>query len=218
MIYPGFFRQFATMCTALLLLMLSACSSNPTAQNQTRQYDFGPLNMDPLSVASSGNGLPAQDKVARLQISLADISIPAALESNAMLYRLQYDNAQQLKAYALNRWSMPPAQLLAQRLKAGFTAQGADILAATDGAANLPILRMELDEFSQIFTSPSQSHAQLNLRASIIKANKLVAQKSFQQQMSAGTADGAGGAKAMQQAADACIAELHNWVASLPLR
>ncbi|WP_170133698.1 ABC-type transport auxiliary lipoprotein family protein [Undibacterium pigrum] len=192
---------------AFLLMLLSACSSTPVAQ-QLQQYDFGPLT----------SSTPAQAGQTKLQISIADIGIPPALDSNAMLYRLQYDNVQQLKAYTLHRWSMPPAQLLAQRLKAGLVAQGADVLANTDGAANLPVLRLEVDEFSQIFTSASQSNAQISLRASVIKGHKLVAQRSFQQKIAATTADAPGGARAMREAADASIMEIQSWIMSLPLK
>lgn len=208
MTYPAFFQRLRnTGMAAFFLMLLSACSSTPVAQ-QLQQYDFGPLT----------SSAPAQAGQGKLQISIADIGIPPALDSNAMLYRLQYDNVQQLKAYTLHRWSMPPAQLLAQRLKAGLVAQGADVLANTDGAANLPILRLEVDEFSQIFTSTSQSNAQISLRASVIKGHKLVAQKSFQQKIAATTADAPGGARAMREAADASIMEIQSWIMSLPLK
>jgi len=211
MTYPAFFQRLRNLrntgIAAFLLMLLTACSSTPVAQ-QLQQYDFGPLTVNASAQAGQG----------KLQISIADIGIPPALDSNAMLYRLQYDNVQQLKAYTLHRWSMPPAQLLAQRLKAGLVTQGADVLANTDGAANLPILRLEVDEFSQIFTSASQSNAQISLRASVIKGHKLIAQKSFQQKIAATTADAPGGARAMREAADASIMEIQSWIMSLPLK
>lgn len=210
MIYPAFFRRLGNMrntgTTVFLLTLLSACSSTPVAQ-QSQQYDFGPLT----TTAS------AQPNQGKLQLSIAEVTIPPALDSNAMLYRLQYDNVQQLKAYSLHRWSMPPAQLLAQRLKAVLVSQGADVLANTDGA-NLPILRLEIDEFSQIFTAANQSNAQINLRASVIKGHKLIAQKSFQQKVATSTADAPGGARAMREAADASIAEIQTWIMSLQLK
>ncbi|MFZ6735376.1 ABC-type transport auxiliary lipoprotein family protein [Undibacterium sp. Ji42W] len=210
MIYPVFFRSLGNMkntgVAAFLLMLLSACSSTPVTQ-QLQQYDFGPLT-------TTASALPTQG---RLQISIADIAVPPALDSNAMLYRLQYDNVQQLKAYSMHRWSMPPAQLLAQRLKAGLVAQGVDVLANTDGA-NLPLLRLEVDEFSQIFSAVSQSNAQISLRASVIKGHKLIAQKSFQQKVAATTGDAPGGASAMREAADATITEIQSWVMSLPLK
>ncbi|MBI1772864.1 MAG: membrane integrity-associated transporter subunit PqiC [Burkholderiales bacterium] len=210
MIYTAFFRLLGNLrntgTTVFLLMLLSACSSTPVAQ-QSQQYDFGPLT-------TNASVQPNQGK---LQLSIAEVTIPPALDSNAMLYRLQYDNVQQLKAYSLHRWSMPPAQLLAQRLKSVLVAQGADVLANTDGA-NLPILRLEIDEFSQIFTAANQSNAQINLRASVIKGHKLIAQKSFQQKVATSTADAPGGARAMREAADASIAEIQTWIMSLQLK
>ena len=210
--YPAFFGRLGNLgnlgniSAVFLLVLVSACSSTPVTQ-QLQQYDFGPL-------ATTASVPPNQGK---LQISIAEVTIPPALDSNAMLYRLQYDNVQQLKAYSLHRWSMPPAQLLAQRLKAVLVSQGADVLANTDGT-NLPILRLEIDEFSQIFTAANQSNAQINLRASVIKGHKLIAQKSFQQKVATSTADAPGGARAMRGAADASIAEIQTWIMSLPLK
>ncbi|MFZ6746452.1 ABC-type transport auxiliary lipoprotein family protein [Undibacterium sp. JH2W] len=207
MIYPALIARLRHVGAVFLLMLLSACSSAPVAQ-QVQQYDFGPLATN--TSAPTGTG--------KLQISIAEISIPPALESNSMLYRLQYDNVQQLKTYSLHRWSMPPAQLLLQRLKADLVAQGADVLTNSDGAANLPLLRLEIDEFSQIFSSASLSNAHINLRASVIKDRKLLAQKSFQQKVPASTADAPGGARAMREAADASILEIQNWIMSLPLK
>ncbi|MFZ6723578.1 ABC-type transport auxiliary lipoprotein family protein [Undibacterium sp. Ji49W] len=200
------YQQLARLGAMLgLFAILSACSTTPVAQRQ--QYDFGPW------LAES----PATPVAGKLQFSLAEITVPAALESNAMLYRLQYDNVQQLKAYSQHRWSMPPAQLLAQRLKTRLTSQGNDVMVSTEAASPFPVLRIELEEFSQIFSSTSQSHAQISLRASLVKGRQLLAQKSFQQKVTAASADAPGGAKAMQEAADASIDALQTWIKSLPL-
>ena len=208
--YPPILRKTGSLMQfssgMFLLLILSACAGNPAVQRQ--QYDFGPM---PAMATST------QAK-AGFQIGLAEITVPAALDSSAMLYRLQYDNVQQLKAYTLHRWSMTPADLLSQRLKARLMATGNEVLANTAGAANLPVLRIDLDEFSQIFTSSSQSQAQINLRASVIKSGKLIAQKSFQQQVAASSADAPGGARAMQEATDASINALQLWLTGLPLK
>ncbi|MFZ6770921.1 ABC-type transport auxiliary lipoprotein family protein [Undibacterium sp. Di26W] len=197
--------RLRAMISISLFAILSACSSTPVAQRQ--QYDFGPWLAE----------TPATPLPGRLQFSLTEIAVPAALESNAMLYRLQYDNVQQLKAYSQHRWSMPPAQLLAQRLKTRMANQGSDVMLSTEAASPFPVLRIELEEFSQIFSSPNQSHAQISLRASLVKGRQLLAQKSFQQKVNAASADAPGGAKAMQEAADASIDALQTWIKSLPL-
>jgi len=139
--------------------VLSACSGNAAIQRQ--QYDFGLPATPAVANASS-----------RLQVGLADIQVVPALDGNAMWYRLQYDNAQQLKAYAQARWSMPPAQLLAQRLKIQMLASGTQITSASDGITTQPVLRVELDEFSQVFTTSTNSHAQINARVVLSKGKQ----------------------------------------------
>lgn len=197
-------RHLSQACLMLaLLVFLQACASNTAVRHSN--YDFG---APPARLAQSA---------VKLALSVAEISAPATLDGIAMLYRLDYDNPQQLRPYAQHRWSMPPAQLFAQRLKLQIAAGGGTVLALTDGVANLPVLKIEIDEFSQIFSSPLQSHAQLSLRASLMKKNTLIAQRQFSLTQPAASADAPAGAKAMQKTADATIAALIAWLQSLPL-
>ncbi|MBI3285711.1 MAG: membrane integrity-associated transporter subunit PqiC [Burkholderiales bacterium] len=182
--------------------LLAACAGNAALQKQ--QYDFGPY---------TGSALPSS----KLQISLAEINVPAALDSNAMLYRLQYDNAQQLHPYAQARWSMPPAQLLAQRMKQQIALRGDLIVHAAEGGARLPVLHLDLDEFSQVFVSASDSYALINARAIVMTGREIRGQRNFLLQVKAASADAAGGARAMQQAADALVADMQQWLQGLPL-
>ena len=181
----------------VLTSLLFACASPAMHQ----QFDFG--NM---SITKDNNS------ASKLSILLADIQVPASLEGSAMLYRLQYENAQELRPYAQSRWSMPPAQLLKQRIKTHINQRGGAVLTAGDGVKNLPLLRLELEEFSQHFSSSTQSQVQLRWRASLINNNHLIAQKIFQVQTQCDSADAKGGAKAMPQASDIAIAELIDWL------
>jgi len=133
-----------------------------------------------------------------------------------MLYRLDYVNDMQPRSYAGSRWSMPPAQLLEQRLKARLAQAGTVVLSGSEGANTLPVLRIEVDEVMQHFSSAQQSRAQLGLRATLFNGRTLLAQKSFQQHAPAASADAAGGARAMANASDALIDELIVWLAGLP--
>ena len=70
-----------------------------------------------------------------------------------MLYRLLYADAQQLQPYALARWSMPPADLLRQRLADTLgqrrTLLGPDAGTAAGlatGTASPATLRLTLEE------------------------------------------------------------------------
>lgn len=208
-IYPsrsGVIRTYSLMLIALAIV-LTGCSSAPA---QKQSYDFGPL-----SASASGSSSTAITPT--LAISLADINAPASLDSTAMLYRLQYDNAQQARPYAQHRWSMPPAQLLTQRLKTRIAAAGGTVIASRDAVSSLPVLQMDLDEFSQVFSSASSSTAQIQIRATVFKGRNLLAQRSFQQQVVTPTADAPGGAKAMVTASDALISDVITWMQTLRL-
>lgn len=198
-------NRLSGLCLMLALtLFLQACAGNAPAPHTN--FDFG---APPARLAQSA---------AKLALSVADISAPATLDGNAMLYRLDYDNPQQLRPYAQHRWSMAPAQLFAQRLKLQIAAGGGTVLALTDGVTDLPVLKIEIDEFSQIFSTALQSHARLSLRASLVKKNTLVAQRQFNLTQAAASADPVAGAKAMQIASDAAIADLIAWLQGLPPR
>jgi len=187
--------------------LLTACAGSAPVQKQV--YDFGPL-------ISPGTATTQASQSKHLTLSLADVQVAPALDSSAMLYRLLYDSPQQLKPYAQARWSMPPAQLLAQRFKATLSAQGHWIVNAADGAQDLPLLRMEIDEFAQVFPSASASNARLQLRAVLFQGRKALAQRAFAIEVPASSADAAGGAKAMQSACDQVIADLTQWLQTLP--
>ncbi|MBC3871692.1 ABC-type transport auxiliary lipoprotein family protein [Undibacterium oligocarboniphilum] len=195
--------RFCHGATALvfswLLLLLGGCAGTTAAPKQS--YDFGAFQQ-------------ATVPDTRLQVVLAEIQTTPALDSNAMLYRLNYANGQQLQPYAQARWAMPPAQLLAQRLRQQFAARGSLLGSPADGVDKLPQLRLELEEFSQIFTTPERSHAQLSLHAVLVKNRHVIAQGHFVRQTPSATQDAAGGAQAMQQAADQLSTDLLDWLNS----
>jgi cholesterol transport system auxiliary component len=106
-------------------------------------YDFGPG-----PVASS----PVNRMAPLPALVLAEVDANAALDSTAVLYRLAYSDAQQLRPYALARWSMAPAQLLRQRLREQLGQRRA-VPNAAQGMVVLPTalsLHLELDEFSSV--------------------------------------------------------------------
>ena len=196
-------------------------------------YDFGP---GALQVAPSTRiaHLPA------LEFSTPQTS--TALNSTAVLYRLAYTDAQQLKPYTLARWSMPPAQLIGQRLRAQLglhraivspgdisptrpprasasapTPASAAALAAT--AAPLLNLHLELEEFSHLFETPDKSSGVLRLRATVTQrgtgGDVLLAQRSFIVQQNAPTANASGGVRALTAATDQAISEIDVWLAQV---
>ncbi|WP_371816929.1 ABC-type transport auxiliary lipoprotein family protein [Rhodoferax sp. AJA081-3] len=172
-------------------------------------YDFGP---GPVATVASTRMAPLPTLV------LADTEASAALDSTAVLYRLAYSDAQQLRPYALARWSMTPAQLLRQRLREQLGQRRAVLNAAQGVVADKPamVLHLELDEFSQLFETAQQSSGLVRLRATLGQggqgSQRLVAQRSFIVQRPAASADAEGGVRALAAATDAVIAEIAQWL------
>lgn len=194
-----------TLLAGILLSLLAGCATQ--AQPQAT-YDFGPLPI--VQSAMPASALPP--------ISIAEINTPAWLDSPMMLFRLRYANEQQTRPYAGSRWNMPPAQLLGQRLKSRMAQAGGMVLSATDGTTDVPLLRIDADDFIQNFDTPGQSSASVTMRATVFNGRALMAQKTFTQQAAAPSADAPGGARALATASDALISELMTWLSGLPLK
>ncbi|ABM35510.1 ABC-type transport auxiliary lipoprotein family protein [Polaromonas naphthalenivorans] len=184
-------------------------------------YDFGPGELPTQAAATPAPALPP--------LAIADIATSGgALDNQAVLYRLGYLDAQQLRPYSQARWSMPPAQLLRQRLRERLGQQRA-VFNAREGVAlnrsqnaNLLMLRLELEEFSQLFSAPDASVGLIRLHATLVEitpaGERLVAQRNLSVQRPATRADAAGGVRALTAATDAAIDELDQWLRQMPAR
>ena len=181
----------------LVLFLLSACAALPERASAPQRYDFGPPAAVVTAVAANRPALGL-----RVQAS-------PALEGTAMLYRLAYADAQQLRAYTQARWAMAPAELLAQRLRSGL---GRDYVLPPDGEGANRVLHVALEEFSQVYTAPEQSHGLLRLRVSLLQGERLLAQRELMFQPSAARADAAAGVRALGAATDEAVTELVRWL------
>lgn len=188
------------------LMTLTGCATRTAPANV---YDFGPLS----TIGSNSTATPGTPPA----LAISAVQAPTALNNTFMLYRLVYANDLQPRSYKNSRWSMPPAQLLEQRLKARLAQAGIAVLAGGEGGNTLPLLRIEVDELIQNFSSAHQSDAQLALRATLFNGRTLVAQKSFREHSAAASADATGGARAMANASDTLIDALIAWLATVPL-
>lgn len=205
-----------------VILAVAGCSALPSRPASTVRYDLGLAEVLPRTTAAA----PAASASAPvLPLVLADVQAPGLPEvMTAMLYRLNYADGQQLRAYQSARWSLPPGQMLAQRLRMRL-GQVRPVLSPRDDISfnapdhrTLAVLRVELDEFSQVFDSVSSSHALVRIRASLIArdgrsgGNVLQGQTVLTAQAPAPTADAAGGAHAMALAVDDVTAQLNRWL------
>ena len=188
--------------TAMIVAsLLAGCATSQPAG--VRTYDFG-------------SSLEAARLDARLDapIAIPQVSAPSWLRGPALVYRLDYLAASRPQPYALSRWVAPPAELITLRLReraaavnTGFTLTGLD----TDSGFRLEVT---LEEFGQVFDSPSASHCIVQLRATLAEPSggRVVAQRTFRAQSPAPSADAAGAVQGLIGATDAAIDQILLWV------
>jgi len=209
--FAGQARRFATLAVAGLLLGGCALMEKPL---RPAVYDFGPGTTVATVPMAAGAGAPATGILA-----LPDVDAGSALDSTAVLYRLAYADAQQLLPYAQARWSMPPAQLVRQRLRETL-GQRRTVFNPGDGhiagAGPTLVLRVELEEFSQLFETPSRSIGLVRVRGTVLQAgvsgDKLLGQRSFTVHRPAPTPDAPGGVRALSAATDAAVEDIEQWL------
>ncbi|MBN3743496.1 ABC-type transport auxiliary lipoprotein family protein, partial [Burkholderia sp. Tr-20355] len=156
-------RPAAAALAVLTLALVAGCAGNSAVLSNVR-YDLGP----PSSVVTAGSG-PA--------LKVLDVVAPDALDSDKFAYRLAYADAQHVAAYRDSRWTAPPAQLLTQRLRGALSSRGA-VLEGADGV-RAPTLKVDLNEFEQVFDGQSQSHGAVTARATLTLDGKVLGQRTF---------------------------------------
>jgi cholesterol transport system auxiliary component len=192
-------------------IALSGCGLTPDKPVRPTLYDFGPQPLAAAGAAPAGSPLV-----------LDDVDSSGSLESSALLYRLAYSDAHQLRPYALARWSAPPVQLIRQRLREHIGRDRAVIDAGAAAArarrsGQTPhVLRVELEEFSHQFDSQTDSKGVVRLRCTLLEntvgGERLIAQRSFAVQRPAATPDASGGVRALTAATDAAAQDIASWL------
>ena len=191
--------------TIATLLLAAGCA---TRAPEADLFDLGPSTA--TATVAQTRTLPS--------LSMPEVLTPTWLDGNNMFYRMLYANDQQPRPYAKTRWSMAPGLLLDQRIRSRITQAGGVVVQSSDGAVNIPMLRIETDDFTQNFSSTNDSNARVVLRASLYNGRALLAQKTFGSTAPAPTPDATGGARALAAASDAAIDELITWLASVPIK
>jgi cholesterol transport system auxiliary component len=187
-------------------LACTSCGLSPISSSpEVTQYDFGP---DPAKGSA-----PAL----RQPLLVYDVSAPAWLDSQYIFYRLAYQDATRPQAYADSRWVSSPGELIAARVRGRLAASGkGGVIYPADGTRASYALRIELDEFNQVFDAPGKSRAVVRLRATVLGKTSLIAQRSFSAERAAATPDAEGGVRALIAASDEVLDQLVAWtVASL---
>lgn len=177
------------------VLALSACSLAPTVPPKA-VYDLGPA---PVATATGG----------ALAWRIADVTAPPQLSGEGIAYRLAFQQAQRLEHYRDSLWAAPPAALLTQRLR--------EQLAAIPACAGRPaaLLTVNLDEFEQVFSSPTSSQVVLRAHATLWPAGVgNPQQQHWRIERAAPSADAPGAVRGLAQAVDEWLPQLGGWLAA----
>ncbi|MDO9600348.1 MAG: ABC-type transport auxiliary lipoprotein family protein [Azoarcus sp.] len=177
-----------------LIVLLSACNGIGIPPKPVAIYDLGLI---------ASRSLPADAVPSRIQF-LA----PTWLEVSAMQYRLEWDQPLRRRAFADSRWAAKPPEMLARALDRAVRSNGT--------ATSECRLRIELDEFIQIFEAEDRSKVELVARASWLPARSeaALARKEFRLSQPADpTAEG--GVAAYRELAAQFSDQLALWLSEL---
>lgn len=147
---------------------------------------------------------------------VARIEMPAWLQGTGLYYRLAYRHDNAIAAYANSDWAAPPAGILEQRLRNALADSGwrAVIGPGSNAQADFT-LHLRLDDFSQVFTAPTQSFGVLDATATVVAASDaVVAQRHFHVRVAAPRADAEGGVKALDAASRDFARQVRDWLAT----
>ncbi|MEO8751242.1 MAG: ABC-type transport auxiliary lipoprotein family protein [Casimicrobiaceae bacterium] len=179
--------------TLLIVALLAGCATGSRAPMQT--YDFGPADS-----AMTG---------ARPDVFVSDVRAAEWLNTNDMLYRLEYRDPRLLSPYGTSRWAGIPAAMLTARLRM-YVGNGQS---ARDRQTKCT-LTLFLSEFSQIFKTEHDSIAVMHLRATLneVGSGKRAAVREIKIERPTPSADAAGAAAAFAESVKLAATELNTWV------
>ena len=190
-------------------MMLAGCM-HATKANFPRHYTLGTTapSLDNRHDATSAHGKILQ---------IPSITVPEWLAGTAMYYRLDYRGDNRLSAYANSDWIAPPATLLEPLLQRTIVAGGGGwraVIGPRNPASADASLQIRLDDFSQAFSQPGQSHVAIDATATLIDNHDdgVIAQKHFRIEMATPGANAEGGAKALGEAAGQFAAQVQQWL------
>jgi cholesterol transport system auxiliary component len=187
-----------------LALVVPACAFETPTSAVPRSYDLGP----PPAYARSNAAIPGT-------VLVASVRAPAWLEDDAIHYRLLYEDPARTQSYATSRWSAEPAALLTDRVRSRIAAVAQGVVSPGYSARSDFTVRIELEDFSQHFSSAGESNVMLRARVTLLasEARTIVAQRGFDMTRRA-EPNAAGAVSALAAATETFLEELVTWLAA----
>lgn len=207
---PDALRRVALLAGAVAgAWAASGCGVLVDRPGRPNLYDLGPTP-----------ALPSAREPGAPPLVLAEVEAAGVLEGSGIVYRLDYLDPHQLRAYGQSRWSQPLPQLVRQRLADRLA--GVRVVLGPADAATLSragavsrVLRIELLEFAQHFPTAGRDESQgrLRLRATLQQPGAgPLAQRVFVATRMAPSGDAAGGVRALAACLDEVAGQLDAWL------
>ena len=172
----------------ILVFLLIGCGAGTTASD--------PRNFD-LGIDAPGAKLPPA--------RIGPVRAAAPFEATDMQYRLAYRNPAEIAAFAHSRWAAAPAELFRKQL----------LRAANEQAARCG-LRVEIQEFTQVFTAKEASEARIELRVWLGTGPERAVSRGWSVVEPNAGPDAVSGAAAMARAANRAVSDIGTWIAAQP--
>jgi ABC-type uncharacterized transport system auxiliary subunit len=188
--------EMRRLIICLVIVCLSGCygSGRRGGEQAPAIYDFGPPATR-LAPAAAGD----------LAI---EVRAPLWLDTAGIDYRLLYADSARLREYTRARWAGPPAVMIQQRL-----VQKLPLIPAGQGRTRC-VLRIDIDEFSQVFDAPAASNGVLKGRFELLdRTRRTVAARDIAIVRGAPSPDARGGVAALTAAVDQLAEDILAWQA-----
>ena len=176
-------------------LLLAGCSNLSRSTSTVAIYDFGPA--------------PARAAAAKPWRLALDVRMPSWYEALAVDYRLDYDDPLLQRAYGNSRWAAAPGDMIARQLRRQLGLNEAGVAAGC-------LLRVEVDEFVQVFSSPQHSRGVLSAVVFVSDVSRRpLASTALHIEQPAVTADARGGVRALVDTANALGERIDAWLTGI---
>ena len=184
-----------TLLALCCLFAISGCLTTGKRGGDTAiaTYDFGAA---PAALVPVPRKLPLA----------VEVRAPLWFDTLGIDYRLAYSEPARLREYAMSRWAGPPALLIQQRMVQQLA------LSMPGQSRTICVLRFDISEFSQLFTTPQESVAVLQGRLLLLdRGRRQVAEKDVDIRLPVEQPNAQGGVLGLTAAVDLLNRQILEW-------
>jgi len=202
---PSIFSKPVAACSVVISVIvfasLTGCAGGGSTASNLSYHDLGLSNNTDW-------------KSPKISLRAIQVVAPSWLDTPALQYRLAYASDTRRLNYADSRWVAQPAELLEKKLQRRLVSNTSN--GPSNAGSSGCRLRIDLDEFNQVFDQPNTSRVIVEARASLLAAGSeaLLARRAFNVERPTASPDATGGIAAFATATDALSVDLRDWLES----